>query len=362
MSKSTFTINTSAVLTNAQSKALYKWTMTWRNGKPVFLIPTRGVISEGSEFQQKKLCDGLTFTLDLTCGFSCLFCYVPSILCRHAAIARIMKETGLGFQDIVVEKEDPLPILRRELTMRDGRLKYADPSDSRVIFASPLVDVAANSQAVRRTIDACRIILVNTHWTIRLLSKSAALRQVAEGLADYRERVIYGLSTGTLSDAVARAFEAGASSPTARIRTLRWLQDNGYRTYGMACPCLPQEDYAGFAAQVAEAIRADQCEQVWAEALNVRGQSLVRTCKGLRAAGFERESNLVEAVRRDPAAWEANARATLLALAKVIPREKLSFLQYVGAGQRSWWEDQRHLGAVLLGKELPPRADAPIAE
>jgi DNA repair photolyase len=210
MSKSTFTINTAALLTNAQSKARYTWTRTWRNGKPVFLVPTRSVISEGSEFQQKKLCDGRTFTLGLTCGFSCLFCYVKSVLCRHSGIARILKETGLSFQDVVVEKEDPLPVLKRELVTSNDQQRFADPADQGVIFSSPMIDIAANRQMALRTVEASRLILDHTSWTIRFLSKSAGLKTVAEGLSDYRGRVIYGLSTGTLDDKVAAAFEVHA--------------------------------------------------------------------------------------------------------------------------------------------------------
>jgi DNA repair photolyase len=193
--------------------------------------------------------------------------------------------------------------------------------------------------------------LENTHWQIRLLSKSALLQTVAEGLADHRDRVIYGLSTGTFEDPLAQSFELRASTPTARLRTLHWLQDNGYRTFAMLCPVLPQDDYHKFAAEAVRQVRADRCEHVWAEVLNVRGQSLVQTCAGLRTSGFEEAAKRLEEVSGpdNKSAWESYARATFLALSKMVPPEKLRFMQYVQAGQLGWWQQRERCGALLLG-------------
>src|ERR1035441_9594192 len=66
-------INRNVPLTRAQAKADYTWTGSYRNGKPVFLVPTPKVISKKSAFSHKGLCDGPTFTLGLSCFFSCLF-------------------------------------------------------------------------------------------------------------------------------------------------------------------------------------------------------------------------------------------------------------------------------------------------
>ena len=328
-------LNRNTVLTKAQASATYVGTGTYRNGKPVFRVPTRKVITTKSAFVHKGLCDGPTFTLGLSCYFSCLFCCVASLLSRNASVLRITKETGLAFDQIAIERDNPLPVLRRELIGRNGLPKFGDPEDRRVIFASPLVDVAANLPAAQATVAACRIILANTHWQIRLLSKSALLRTVAEGLVEYKDRVIYGVSTGTFNDQLARSFELRASGPSARLRTLHWLQDNGYRTFAMICPILPQADYLDFAAEAVRKVRVDRCENVRAEILNVRGRSLGDTCAGLRAGGFEAEALRLERVSgpQNKSAWESYARATFEALSAVVPSEKLRFLQYVQPGQ-----------------------------
>ena len=171
--------------------------------------------------------------------------------------------------------------------------------------------------------------------------------------------MIYGVSTGTLDDRLAAAFEQGCPLVSKRIQSLHWLQDNGFRTFGMICPSLPQwgpgleeqQAYIGWAADMASAIRAERCEHVWAEVINLRGESFTRTEAALRAAGFGAMADELVRVSRDKAEWELYARATFLAHAGVAAnRNKLRFLQYVTKDTRGWWEAHREQGAVVLGK------------
>jgi len=86
-----------------------------------------------------------------------------------------------------------------------------------VIYASPLVDVAANMDLARETVEICKVILELTNWEIRLLSKSNLLPKIAESLTGYRSRMIYGVSTGNLDDPLAAAYEQG----TPKVKTYR---------------------------------------------------------------------------------------------------------------------------------------------
>jgi hypothetical protein len=101
------------------------------------------------------------------------------------------------------------------------------------------------------------------------------------------------------------------------------------------------------------AIRVEKCDHVWAEVINVRGESLTKTTDALRAAGYEEEALSLESVSGPDGngAWEDYARATFLAHTKNIPPEKLRFLQYIDRDTAAWWKDQRDHGAVLLGEE-----------
>lgn len=285
-------------------------------------------------------------------------------------------------EDVVIRREGAVEILRRQLAAPRARDLAREPL---VIYASPLVDVAANMELVRETIECCRLILHETRWTIRLLSKSNLLPKIAEALEHERgyfgadgpdwtgkERLIFGVSTGTLDDRVAAAFESGCALVSKRLASLHWLQDHGFRTFGMVCPSLPfPRDVTGrplgylyFAWSMAMAIRASRCEHVWAEVINVRGESFRRTEAQLRAHGLNDYAADLHHVATDPEAWEGYSRETFVAHAQVYATElggvpgppaaspsgpKLRFLQYVKASTREWWEGRRARGAVVLG-------------
>lgn len=322
------------------------------NGKHVVTMPSKTIINFKSGFQKKLLCDGMTFSTGTACVFQCSFCYVP------AAMRKLTKLTEDGHMAVVIRRENALELLQRQLRDHKGRPKYEN-DEPKVIYASPLVDVAANMELVRETVEACKIILADTPWHIRLLSKSNLLPKVAEGLEgfcgsdDARARIIYGLSTGTLDDNLAKAFEQGTPLPSRRIQALHDLQDAGYRTFGMICPSLPMENilhYDAFADAAAAAVRPSVCEHVWAEVINVRGESMVRTCNALRNAGFRREAERLQEVSTDKSKWEAYAQETFDAHAyrSHYRPGQLRFLQYVNNDNRAFWESEQENGAVLL--------------
>ncbi|MEI8289777.1 MAG: hypothetical protein WCH99_09910 [Verrucomicrobiota bacterium] len=322
------------------------------NSKPRFLVQSGAVINAQSGFKKKLLCDGLTFTAGHACAFSCKFCYVEAMIFKkNKRLQAISQERGLAFEQMCVEIEDAPAKARKYLT-RSGKPRYADENDNRVIFASPLVDVAATVSQVNTTVEICNAILELTHWQIRLLSKSPLLVEVAKRIpAQHKNRVIYGLSTGTMDSDLTKAFEIGTGLVSKRLAALKWLQENGYRTFGMICPILPQADYSAFAQSVAQNIDIAKCEHVWAESMNVRGDSLTATVQALRGAGRNAEADLLEKIATDKSAWEESARNTFEALAQVIPGDKLRFLQYVNAKSEAWWTARKDQGAVVLAKK-----------
>ena len=264
----------------------------------------------------------------------------------------------------------------------------------KVIFGSPMVDVAATKELAEETEELCAVLLTLTPLHIRLLSKSPLLASVAERLhkrfpdADNgaKARMIFGLSIGTFDEKAAAGIEPHAPSPAKRLEGLHKLQDQGFRTFGMLCPILPQADgeaYKRFAEQAMAAIRANRCEEVWAEALNCRftgerkpeaannRNSFEATLQGLEAAGCMEEAKRFKHVAEDGAAWEAYARALFEALAAAAPAQtiprlvvgeknkaripnKLWWLQYPRNFDSiaHYWLNQQPAGAVLLGASM----------
>lgn len=322
------------------------------NGKPVYQVPAKTIINWDSGFKHKLLCDGLTFSTGSACVYGCSFCYVPDLMAKNPHVANLKEK----FEDVVIRREGAIAALDKQLHSKKGR-ELAD--NKLVIYASPLVDVAGNMDLVRETAAACAMILATTSWDIRLLSKSNMLPMIAKLLADgpfqlaSRERIIFGVSTGTLDDRLAKAFEEGTPLVSKRLQSLHWLQDNGYRTYGMLCPSLPQDNYGVLAYEMMRAIRVEKCEHVWAEGINLRGESFTRTIKAIGEAGFGAEASLLSRVSFDKVAWEEYTRSTFLAHAHELlirgePPKKLRFLQYVNKDTRDWWRERCEMGAVLL--------------
>lgn len=323
-------------------------------GKLVYEINVHEILNFQSAFGHKLLCTGLTFSLGSACVYKCSFCYVESIVRKHPQVKKLaadLAQQGLQFEDVVVIRCASLDILREQLTIRKPRsLDLRKPG---VVFTSPLVDPAPTVAMAQQTAEACRIILELTNWDIRILSKSNLLPVVAKAIPErFKHRLVYGVSTGTLDDKLARTFEEATPLVSKRLESLYWLQNNGYRTFGMVCPSLPQDDYNRFAHDAATAIRVDRCEHVWAEVINLRGRSIQRTCHALENGGYNAEAARVRAVsqKKNCLEWEHYARDTFLAHTKYIPPRKLRFLQYVTPTTRPWWRSHEAHGAVLLGK------------
>src|SRR5438045_4689228 len=180
---------------------------TTMNGKPVFTVAAKTVINFDSGFKHKLLCDGPTFSTGSACAYSCSFCYVPDMMLKLRAIPSYAHVKG-EHESIVIRRDNAVETMRQQLTDRHGNPKFMDFTDTRVIYASPLVDVAANMELVHETIDACKVILALTNWQIRLLSKSHLLPKVAEafsGTPAYSQRIIFDVATGTLSDSLANS-------------------------------------------------------------------------------------------------------------------------------------------------------------
>jgi DNA repair photolyase len=326
-------------------------------GKPVCCIPSNTSIAMSDGFAHKKLTTDPVMNLGDACVYSCAYCYVES-----AAQGRhndVLGKLGVAFQDVIIRRcgstpgETSLDTLKRQMVINAWRQRA---KEFHTAFTSSTVDPAPNGVILEETAQAMALLFQATCWDIRVLSKSANLQRLATRVLELapgtKNRMILGVSTGTLDDKLAQAIEMGTPLVSRRIQSLRRLQDEGFRTFGMICPSLPQTDYKAFSAAICEAIRVETCEQVWAEPLNVRGKSFTRTIEALEQSGFFDEADALRAVtgKGKRRAWEDYAKETFLAHTANVPAEKLHFLHYPSEESLPWWNARRRHGAVLLGK------------
>ncbi|MGC3956993.1 MAG: hypothetical protein QM813_03200 [Verrucomicrobiota bacterium] len=325
-------------------------------GKPVIKVHS-GVFNPKSGFGKKGLCDGLTFTAGTACAYNCQYCYVQAIVGRRQYVKDALRGTGLQLREVVIRRLNPVARLELALGNRFRGKKW----QGKVVYASPLVDVAATVALAAETVELVKTVIEQTDLDIRLLSKSPLLEShVAGALAAdkefcqrARQRVIFGLSTGTLDEGVARVIEPNVPAVRKRLAALEKLQNHGWRTFAMLCPVLPQ-DAEAYAMQAKSLICFERCENVWAEVLNPRGDSMQLTLAALDRAGLTEWADSLREVSTPGAngAWEEYARQVFKALVAVVPKRhkepRLKFLQYTRRATEDWWRTQTANGAVLL--------------
>lgn len=239
------------------------------------IVPNRKKLIQPSPGFAKKHLSNFHAELVALCGFGCAYCssntgYYLRVNGQKFAAAT-ESQTGQGFAprtdpSLFLAYSDVIGDLERELAG-----KVHEYGAGQTLMVSQLTD-AFSPELVSRGITAAalRILLERTSFRIRVLTKNAAVA-APEFIAlfeRYPERIVVGLSIGTLDDEWAACVEKGTSPPSARVAAHRALQDAGIATYGMACPVFP--DQAHHVLPLLDALRIDRVEHVWCEPYNDR--------------------------------------------------------------------------------------------
>jgi DNA repair photolyase len=276
------------------------------------------------------------------CDFGCTFCYVPAVTIKQKYIQSVLKDGDcLGDFSSYRDRQNVLQTVRKDLK------KFKNDDNSEVFFCTTC-DPCSTQEHTETSIEAIRAIFLGSNLQVRILSKSSLIKQVAEELKDYKNRIVFSLSTGTSLPEISASIEHFASPIEERVRALHWLQDYGFRTYGMICPVLPSE--IGNASQLLSQVRPQFCEHVWVEALNVRGKSLVNTYDTLMASGLNEHALELQRVMGNKENWVEYSKKLFLSFQKQLSDmgqlQKLRFLQYVSKRDREFFENQP--GAICL--------------
>jgi len=254
-----------------------------------FTYSLRGGIRSAPEFAKKKLATHAV-NVGLKCAHGCTYCSTGALHRCHRAFKEIGRSSmSSGFS--VIDPEIPEKVARdaRKLRKR-GCVQLCTTVDAWAPDAHKLA-------LGRRCLEA---ILQEPGWTVRILTKNAAVAQDFDLLKKHEDRVLLGISlTGTAAKApVLSAIEPNASPISDRIAALKQAHSMGLRTYGMLCPLPP--GISDDPAQIEELVRVvKECgaEEVFAEAVNPRGNGLKKTEEALRTAGFVAEAKAIARVR-----------------------------------------------------------------
>ncbi len=259
---------------------------------------TGGGIRKSPEFAKKGLAQ-FAVNVGLRCGHDCTYCSSRAMLRCHTAFKGLgQRAFATGYSIVDPDIVDKVAANAKRLRRR-GLVQLCTTVDA-------WAPEAQEHGLGRRCLMA---ILAQPGWTVRILTKNAAVAEDFDVIRKHRDRVLVGLSLTGTSDKndVLRVVEPHASSISERMSALQKAHGMGLRTYGMLCPLLP--GIADAPEQIDDLVRfVKDCgaEEVFCEAVNARGNSLTLTEQVLRENGFQREAEAISTIRRRKA-WSSYA-------------------------------------------------------
>jgi DNA repair photolyase len=289
----------------------------------VFQTSLKTGIRYTPEFEKKGLAQ-FAVNVGTKCGHDCLYCSTGSMMRMH----RSFKQSGVspfGNGYAIVDPDTPERVRASARNMRRRGL----------IQLCTIVD-AWSPEAQKYNLGAACLeaILREPGWTVRILTKNAAVVKDFELIERFRDRVQVGISlTGTAPGTpLLSLLEPNASPIPERMAALTEANRRGLRTYAMLCPLLP--GIANSSDEIRELVDfslSHNAEEIFAEPINGRGPGLARVEDALRNTGWQSEADAVANVRK-AAGWSpyvvrllADLQSSLAARNSVT---KLRFLLY----------------------------------
>ena len=247
-------------------------------------------ITRTPEFEKKGLAS-FAVNCGIKCGHDCRYCSTGAMLRMHDGF-KACQESPFANGYAIVDPTTPERVARDAHKIRQRGL----------VQLCTVVDAwapeAQEHQVGRRCLEA---ILAEPGWSVRILTKSAAVREDFDLIERHRDRVLVGLSLTATPDQVraTAALEPNASTIEERMLAMTEAVARGLRTYGMLCPLLP--GVADSPEQIDRLVRfAVDCrvEEIFAEAVNPRGPGLRLCQEALEETGLAGEAAAIAAIRK----------------------------------------------------------------
>ena len=259
----------------------------------VKIVARKCTITRSLEFEKKTLATH-ALNVGVLCGHGCLYCSTPAILRTQSKL--FPEYDGSAFKAFAAGAAAVDPTTPDRLGRELAALK---PTDT--VMLSTLTDAwspeAQEFDLGRRCLEK---LLRESKARVRILTKNAAVVNELDLLAEFRERVILGLSiTAPLSKAkVAEVLEPRASSIQERLGALQAAHEAKVPIFGMLCPCMPGvADRPDDLDEMLDMIKPFAPEAIWAEPVNARGPGLRLCQEALADADFIAIANEVRFIR-----------------------------------------------------------------
>lgn len=283
----------------------------------------RAGITRTMEFERKGLAS-FAVNIGLKCDHDCTYCSSGTMLRMHRGF-RELGVSPFSHGCAIIDPTAPARIARDARRMRQrGLVQLCTTTDA----WSPA------AQRIRLGRNCLAALLAEPGWSVRILTKSAAVAADYDLIEQFRDRVLVGLSITAppARSALAAVIEPHASPISERIEAIRAARDRGLRVYGMLCPLLPGigsdpsavEDLVGFVSSAG-------AEELFVEPVNGRGPALRNTETALQGAGFLAEAAAIARIRQ-AANWSRYAADLVATMQAAVRRHydlaRLRFLLY----------------------------------
>jgi DNA repair photolyase len=304
-------------------------------------------ISRTREFEKKRLAP-YAANIGTKCGHGCLYCSTGAMLRTHKSFCEC-GEDPFGFGYAIID-----PGIHIRLSRDAKRIKKRG-----LVQLCTTVDAWAPEAQERNLGRKClKAILSQPGWSVRILTKNAAVLEDFDIIEEYKDRVLVGTSITATPDkaGVMSIIEPHASPIHERMSVLKEAHSRGLRTYAMFCPLLPcVADSPEQIDQLVEFAREVGAEEVFAEPVNARGRGLRLMQEALKGAGFGEPAAIIGAIRSRKN-WSDYAARLVSNMQqsthKLYDIQRLRILLY---SSRLTAEDVRHVrkderGVIWLGK------------
>jgi len=246
-------------------------------------------ISRTPEFERKKLAQ-YAVNVGTKCGHGCLYCSTGAMLRMHKSF----RQCGVNpfeFGYAILDPKTPQRVVRDAIRIQKrGLIQLCTTVDA-------WAPEAQEHQLGRKCLNA---ILSQPGWTVRILTKNAAVRSEFDLIEKYRDRVLVGLTitaTPEINDII-EIIEPNASSIQDRMATMVEAAARGLRTYVMFCPLLP--GIADSPERIEQLVKfAVDCrvEEIFAEPVNPRASAFKLCQEALELWGYQEQAAAMEEIR-----------------------------------------------------------------
>ena len=246
-------------------------------------------ITRTREFERKGLAthavnDGLK------CGHGCLYCSSGPVMRMHPAF-RELREDPFGHGYCIVDPSTPERVARDAERLKERGLVQL------CTFVDAWAPEAKKHEIGRRCLEA---ILSQPGWSVRILTKNAAVVEDLDLIERHRDRVLVGLSltaTPEKSD-LNKVIELNASDIQERMLAMVEAAARGLRVYGMLCPLLPGiADSPEQIDQLVKFLVDCRAEEIFVEPVNARGPGLRHCQEALELWGYGAEAEALGRIR-----------------------------------------------------------------